>query len=275
MSFQLINRWIVSAQFAGSPFFVANGAIADNNNGTGNPAVPYPAGLLADDILFLHVCSIDALGDSHTVDTPAGWTQISHQSINGAAGYFTALFYRRADGSEAGTLSVTKSVAVAGVDTFAGVMSIWRGCLATGTPYEAVANNTGQNVNMAGSAIATLGPRRTLVNFCVADDDTLSAPASLWTEQYDATSTSGTADGALKVYSIEKSATSTTAAVEHTLASSERWQVVSLALIKAGADIVDSYSFVPAGDMQSGSDFMIPSGDMDSGGDILLGRDIS
>lgn len=221
-----------AAMAGGSPpTYQANGGLVDNGTSSNPVNVPYPAGLQANDIAFLQILLFDAAGGD-SINTPSGWTLVSHQLLNGTAGT-QGVYYKRLNGSESGTVNITSALGHAANDCFAGIITIFRGCVASGTPYESLANNAGQSVNMAGAAVTTAGANRTVLNFCACDDDTLSAPASSWTEQYDLTSTSGVSDGGLKLYSITKASAGLLAGVTHTLAASERWQVAALALIPA------------------------------------------
>src|SRR5205085_1231231 len=90
-------------------------------------------------------------------------------------------------------------------DDLAGIMSIWRGCVASGTPYEQLGNNTGTSTSMTGTAVTTSGNNEFILNFCVSSDiATGSTPSAGWTETYDLDSFSGVADASLKCYSIVK-----------------------------------------------------------------------
>ena len=229
-------RATATAGFAGSPYFVADGGISARGSSTAPLDVVYPAGVLVNDIAFLEVCSIDST-TAHTVDTPSGWNAVQQDKMNAVATNVHALFWKRLTGSESGNVRVTKSAGgTDATDTFEGVISLWRGCQNSGIPYEALAVNTGQSTGQAGSTVTTNGVNRTIVNFCVCDDDTLSAPAASWTEQFEYTTISGSSNGAIKAYSIEKPTAGSLSGVTHTLASSERWQVKSLVLLPNGSD---------------------------------------
>jgi hypothetical protein len=236
MLWQAFGRWGgiggIPTLGAEPPVTQGDGGLADNATSNNPVNVPYPAGLFTNDIAFLQAAILDSLG-ANSVNTPAGWTKVGNYSLNGEVTHDHALFWKRLDGSESGTVTITAATAHEATDCLMGVMSIHRGAIAAGTPYEALGDNTGQSTSMAGDSVTTLGANRLILNFCVSDDDTLSAPAGGWTEKYDHLSISGSSDGALKLYSKVRAAAGAEAGATHTLATSERWQVISLALIPA------------------------------------------
>ena len=71
--------------------------------------------------------------------------------------------------SESGTVTVTRTGSIAGTDTLAALITVARGCIGTGTPYEGLANDTQQNANMTGPAVTTTGSNRTICHFCAND----------------------------------------------------------------------------------------------------------
>lgn len=194
--------------------------------------VDYPVGLWAGDIAFISSAIYDAT-TVNSINTPAGWTLVSQNDV-AIVGYSHAVFWKRLSGSESGTVTLTTTNPFSDpVDTWVSAMGIWRGCVASGTPYEQLGSNTATNTSMAGTGVTTAGVNRTVLDFATCENDTLSAPAAGWTEQYDYTTTSGSPDGGLKLYSIERPAAGSYGAATHTLAASQRWQVTSLALIPA------------------------------------------
>ena len=215
------------------PTLLGAGAMATNGTTAAAAQVPHPAGMLANDIGFLQGCIINATS-SDSVATPSGWTLIDQSIMAGTASYFHALFWKRMAGGETGNVAVNLTPAgVTSTDNLFCRMTAFRGCIASGTPYEALAQSTAQNASMAGAAVTTLGPNRKILNFCAADFGRSSSPASGWAELYDQISTSGSADGSLALYSIDKAIAGLLAAATHPLSGSARWQVKSLALIPA------------------------------------------
>lgn len=66
-------------------------------------SVPYPAGISAGDLLFLHV---DVRENGHTVTTPAGWS-VEAGDINNTFSTICSLFSLIAVGTESGNLTVS------------------------------------------------------------------------------------------------------------------------------------------------------------------------
>jgi hypothetical protein len=116
-------------------------------------------------------------------------------------------------------------------DTKAGIISIIRGCLATGTPYEGVAATLGQNTGPTGSAVTTTGPNRLVANFIGKTGAlTNSIPASGWTEEYEQSGTVATLTVDLVMHD-KVQATAGTVAAEATTPNQARWRMVSLAFL--------------------------------------------
>jgi hypothetical protein len=207
-----------------TPSLVGLGAFVDNGTSS-NPV----------HVAFIQAQIFDST-TNNTINTPSGWSLVAQNNVGVPASpsvYMQAIFWKRLVGSESGSVNITCSVAHGGTDNFQGRMSVWRDCITTGTPYEGLATAGNQNVNMASSAITTLGDLRKVLCFAGCDDDTLSTPASGWTEEFDVTSLSGSVDSAMKLYSITKATAGLLNAAEHTLAASERWRTHTLALIPA------------------------------------------
>lgn len=218
------------------PVLEAHGAWADNGTLTASPVIPYPTGLAAGDILFLNVLSLDVLLDDHTVATPTDWALADVRTLT-ITGYKHYLFWKRATGLESGTLTISRD-APATTDTFGGRMSAFRGCIASGTPYEGLANNSGNNANMNGAAVTTTGPNRNVLHFTTHTNasqgsDCFGTPASGWDELYDTSSLSGTEEGGAGLYAKDATDAGVVAAATHVLDASVRWQVMALALLPA------------------------------------------
>jgi hypothetical protein len=91
--------------WSGAPGYIGSGAFTEVA-GDQSHDVPYPSGIMVEDILILHVEWYERTSVTPTVNAPAGWTQISQgQSFTL---HTQAIFYKRADGTETGTaLSMT------------------------------------------------------------------------------------------------------------------------------------------------------------------------
>jgi hypothetical protein len=163
--------------------FVAAGAgaeVAISGGGSGAAAVPYPAGISAGLVLFLHVVQDWASGTG-TVTTPAGWTLAGQHGLSGQYNHF--LFWKYADGSESGTLSVATSFTGAG--TTRGVISAWSGITA-GTPYTSLVNNEPAfGTNVTSGTVVTDGAGEIVINFCASHNAHSFTPPAGYTEAYD------------------------------------------------------------------------------------------
>jgi hypothetical protein len=152
---------------AGSgPAFRSAGAI----NGTGTASsytVDYPAGIQANDILFLHVSSRDDSGSADVSSlSDAGFALVQSSNTGGTVDTFTRLYWKRASGTESGTVTITLTENVTNAIS-AAIMSAWSGAVASGTPYEA--NTANQQLtattSVVGSTITTLGAHRRVISF--------------------------------------------------------------------------------------------------------------
>lgn len=213
-----------------TPTYSATGGPIDQSS---SPlSLPYPVGLAANDIAIIHAIIVDAL-DANTLNVPSGFTQIDQRPLFSAADTTssTALFWKRLNGSESGTVSVSAVNGVSSNDTLAAAMSIWRGCLVSGDPYEAVTANRGNSTSLDGSAVTTTGPNRRVVHFGSTYSTATSTPAGGYTEEYDYSAFAGTGEAELILVDKERVSAGTESAATHTLSVSRRWVTVAFALI--------------------------------------------
>lgn len=214
--------------FAG-PAFIASGGAFTSNAGTTNPVnVPYPAGLQANDIAFIEATSRENFTTAHTIDTPAGWTAVGEAGLNGATNNRHGLFWKRLTGSESGSVTINRTPTYGTSDQFGGIMSIWRGCVASGTPYEGLATNSGTGASPASAAVTTTGSNRLVVDFVgMQASADMTAPGTR-TEDYDFDN--GAQASAYAAHLAQISA-ATVSAATYTRGASGAWQVFSLALL--------------------------------------------
>jgi subtilisin family serine protease len=186
-----------------APAFGSAGAAAGALGTTIN--VPYPAGINANDLLVLLVMT----RESADIATPAGFTAGDARGQNG--GLRAEWFWKRATGSETGTLTVTKA---SGSALLYGRMFRFTGAATTGTPVEAVAQvGVGNNATMAPADITTQGPnRRVVVLVAEGDDQALGGfaggTAAVPEETAEATTTLGT-DAALGINGLARTSSET------------------------------------------------------------------
>jgi len=83
-------------------------------------------------------------------------------------------------------------------DRMAGVMSIWRGCVQLGDPFEGLATAHGSSSSMNGTGLVTSGPNRRAATFYAISnvgEVSTSDPDAGWTEVFDYDGTGFNAQG--------------------------------------------------------------------------------
>lgn len=215
---------------AGPPVFQANGALATLAN-VSSIDVAYPAGLANYDVAFLHINCTNGNVGTITINTPSGWTQVD-QRVFAADEWSHALFWKRLDGTESGNQTVTSSASVGTSGSLSGAMSIIRGGLSTGTPYEDPDFNSGLSAAPTGKAVTTTGVDRLVCNFYTySNDENFTAETgSGWTERYDLESSVG-ADKSLVLTTKAQATAATVTAETGAIVSGNRWGSFSLAVI--------------------------------------------
>lgn len=225
-----INSFVFAAAATGpTPEFVAVGAY-DGNSSISAVTPGYPAGLAADDILLLHVHLIDGLGNASISSVSGGWTLVDSEPHT-APDDTAALYWKRATGSESGTETVTVSETVnSGV--LQAVISAWRGCVASGTPYEAETHTSQTSTTShIGSGITTLGPNRRVVTFFgCSQTNTTGTNTNGWTEDYEFGTAAGV-DACSNCNSIEKTSAGAVAGCSRTMLASVNNISFTLALL--------------------------------------------
>lgn len=135
-----------------APSFVANGTVQAL---TTSASVPYPAGLVAGDLILLYAANT-ATGIQNA---PAGWTELGSLTTSGSA--TSRIWYRIATGTESGTVAIT-------------VTSGLKGAAWTVAYRPAVAGGI-----LSGTLTVTRGADTTSAN------TSYSATGSSWTTQAD------------------------------------------------------------------------------------------
>jgi hypothetical protein len=220
------------------PTWVSSGAVSGAVSAI-TPALP--ASLATDDILFLVVQTRS--GQAVSVANAAGgtWNLIGQPQDGQTPGNKLSLWWSRYNGTQtAPTTSDSGDHQVGGIVAY-------RGCLATGDPYEALVNtgNSGATADttFTSTGLVTLGVDRRYVVFAGRSFDTAGAQYSAWTnadvangsEDFDDGSTAGVGGG-VAVWSAEKAAAGTIGATTATVAASTTDTWCELALLPvAGA----------------------------------------
>lgn len=208
-------------------FFATGGAAGADDVDSITPE--YPAGIEQDDILLLHVHLRDGLGSGQVDSITGGWTLVDGVTLFDDC--TAALYWKRADGTETGTETVTFSERIDVVPARA-VISAWRGCVSTGTPYEGATHNTQFTTTAhVGSAVTTTGTNRRVVTFFgISTRNTTGSPTNGWDENYESNTTAGN-DASENCNSIEAASAGSVSAVTRTQLLSSNNISFTLALI--------------------------------------------
>lgn len=188
-SLRLLHQ--LAQQQTSAPPPVYAGAVYEDTGGisSGTNAsvdVIYPSTVNANDILFISV--MDADNDTFTV--PSGFTLIRQSSTN--TNLSVALFWKRAIGTETGTITVTSALADGQV--VGGIMYRYTGCVTSGTPYEQFSLGSVQQTtsNTHNNTLNTNGIDRLAVNLVTVEDNTINgATLNGWIEDSRESSTAG------------------------------------------------------------------------------------
>jgi hypothetical protein len=218
--------------WTGAPGYIGHGTqvVVD---GVTSLDVPYPSGIQYHDILILQVYGSRNTG-TPTISTPSGWNLISSGNARTDGVQQGGTYWKRADGTESGTVHVTVNVSSPSSHYQGGMMSIVRGCVATGTPYEALASNFGTSTTPTGSAVTTTGSDRLVTNLIGRGGGFATAtvaPAAGWTEEFEV---AGTVLGQFVdfIWHDRVAASAATIAAEATTSSDNaNWRVDSLAFL--------------------------------------------
>jgi len=116
----------------------------------------YPTSIAANDILFLVVMN------TLIAPNPTGWTLIENFDATANMNTYIYLYWKRADGTETGTVSLSGA-------NYSSEIYNFSGCITTGTPYEVYTSNQEVDFSLANS----LGNERLAV--CITSDFNFTA----------------------------------------------------------------------------------------------------
>lgn len=146
-------------------------------------AVPFPASPVANNPLLLAMAN----GDTDAFTTPSGWTVLVANTIV-ANDLGCAIYWKKATGSESGSLTVSDGVS----NAKAGVMAQYSGCDATSPVTTSVHTVSGASGVTTSPASGTLSPAPGVADmvvrfYCVAPGTagtfTLTSPGGTWTQR--------------------------------------------------------------------------------------------
>lgn len=167
-----------------APAFRSNGAMATTAGGfTTGVNVPYPAGLVAGDLLLLQLSYYNTSGP---LIVPSGWTVLfGPVTPTNPSSELVNVLYKIATGSESGTLNVKVSVNSTPIIT--AIMSAWSGC-GSGSPVDVYATSSLPSSGTSGTnpSVTTTGvDRRVLHMFWVYSSSATVTPNASDTERYE------------------------------------------------------------------------------------------
>lgn len=233
MSITVINAFVLAAVApAAFPTYVAAGTFAGGNADV-FPGVP--AGYAAGDIFLMYVETAN-----EPVAAPAGgWAAVNTPTGTGAAGSGTStalqVFWKRATGSE------SEPTVTGTTNHKATQIEAWRGCKASGTPFEAVGGDIGaSSTSVTIPGLTTLGIDRIVIAAVGHGIDTVTGQGSGFANGDLANFTTrlnigtGTLNGGgFVVCSGEKATAGVVGSTTGTLASAHAQERVVFALIPA------------------------------------------
>jgi hypothetical protein len=166
---------------SGPPVFVDNGGILQLRNVT-SFSPEFPPLIEPEDIAILSVIILDTLSSpgSQVATAPAPWNLIHavpRTTIPGLVSAYAMEYWLRCDGTESGPVLVTLSETNEAGGVANGVISVWRNCVATGTPVESASAGVEGSIGLQTTpSIDTNGSnRKILAHFASASG---GAPAS-------------------------------------------------------------------------------------------------
>lgn len=152
-----------------APAYIQKGSADFGDGSTINPS--YPASIQAGDFIFMLAFSQQLGATIGAINTPAGFTPI------GGAGMVNSLsqplggmsvFVKVADGTESGTISVSRTGSTGPTTLFIAQVYVFRGGI---LKIESVSNNTGTSATVTYNALVVNGNERTLIGFFAQNDD--------------------------------------------------------------------------------------------------------
>jgi hypothetical protein len=162
------------------PYFIAAGYSVGSQMTGGY--VAFPDGVADKDIALLEVFAFS--GGAGTIVRPSGWSDIANPVDQGDM--HGALFWKRCDGSESLSHQAVDLSSFSGFSMGrGGSISIWRGCVQSGDPFESYTSGSGTSSTAAGEPVTTLGANRRAVTIYQLVDTQASDPDTGWTENYD------------------------------------------------------------------------------------------
>lgn len=218
-----------------APYVAAKGTASAVTTGASTPT--YPAGIAANDIVFLLAISHQPNGIG-VIDTPANFTEVAQATYKDSSavdGGRAALFWRRASGSLTGTVSVTRTGDTGTDGVFFSQLYRVVGAKTSGDPWDAATTDFGNgNATVDVPSVTVSGAERTLLAFIAQADNasTVDPPTNYVGLETDTTATGTDAELRL-VHRRNIDATIGGSATTATGGETEGWAVFHLSMIPA------------------------------------------
>jgi hypothetical protein len=222
------------------PLYGASGTIGVS--GTNPILIPYPTGIVAGQFLVCHVFSN---GNADTFTTPAGWAQIPGPTYPIVVGTTLSLYgyYRIADGTESGNLSITWTAiakAYGDIHRFSGCDSIEGGVSQTATA----------TTTMTDADIITSGANRLCCNLTTIGQVNQNIPVftgmagGQWVEKYEIDDGTGTSSGSYQLQTASKAVAGTVGGGSCTVTICN-WGIIGFALYQSSPSV--NYPYIGGG----------------------------
>ena len=216
-----------------APFNAGALAVTATAGATIWPALP--AATAVNDIAFLAVMT----NASNAFPAITGWTKVTGSEVTNA-NESSCLYWRRLTGSgdAPAAFTIASGTALGNTNGLYGRIWVYRGCITTGTPYEAY-SLTGPTTSSTpqSASITSTGINRLAVVILMADDDnsfSSGMPPTGWTE-FGGIASSATGGDHMDdtIYKALPTATTQAAVTVGTMSAADYWVTHSLALIPA------------------------------------------
>lgn len=187
------------------------------------------------DIAIVHVNSRLSSDDTASHTYPGDWAKVASRYESPACNHTWA--WKRLDGTETGTINIT-GMPGGGVASAARIY-VFRGCVASGTPYEAATQTGADSATVASSAITTLGTDRLAVCLvAVSDDNALDALTGsnvTWAESVAEFAYIDGLDGAIGCQQANVASITSITAGTDGMGATDEWATFTFALIPSAA----------------------------------------
>ena len=185
--------------------------------------IAYPS-LTGDDILIIVV---GASAGTETFNAISGWTG-PLDTTSEPGDWTCAWYWKRAVGDESGTQTATRT---SSTGTMYGVMSSWRGCITTETPYEKNTANTADSGTASSNSITPDTDNARIVCFINVEDNQSigTLTGGNYAEDYELTSSAGQ-DAQMACDSYGQTTATTEGAQTSALGGTDSWVTFTMAL---------------------------------------------